>query len=71
MRVDFGAIIRQKKPTLQGDGFPAPTTTKYNADDQHRLLYFTSLVHPEYYRQITPYLRCMTPANSQFLKRLI
>ena len=35
--------------------FRRPTTTKYNADDQHRLSYLAALVHPEYNRQITPY----------------
>ena len=33
-----------------------PTTTKYDADDQHRLSYLAALVHPEYNRQITPFL---------------
>jgi len=42
--------------------FRASTTTKYNADDQHRLSYPAALVHPGYHRQITPYLRYRTLA---------
>jgi len=40
--------------------FRRPTTTKYNADGWHRLSYLAALVHPEYNRQITLYLRYMT-----------
>jgi len=45
--------------------FRRPITTKYNADDQHHLSYLAAVVHPEYNRQITPYLRYRTRVPSE------
>jgi len=43
--------------------FRSTTTTKYNADDRHRLLHFAAPEHPKYNRQITPYLQYGTLVN--------
>ena len=54
-----GRLYAKRDQPCKAVVFQRPTTTKYNADDQHRLSYLADLVHPEYNRQITPYLRYM------------
>ena len=58
-----GRSYAKRDQPYKAMAFQRPTTTKYNADDQHRLSYLAAFVHPEYNRQITPYLRYMTPGD--------
>ena len=55
-----GRLYAKRDQPYKAMVFRRPTTTKYNADVQHLLSYLAVLVHPEYNRQITPYLRYMT-----------
>ena len=57
-----GRLYAKRDQPYKAIVFRRPTTTKYHADDQHRLSYLAALVHPEYNRQISPYLRYRTLA---------